>query len=132
LKRIIISRTDSIGDVVLTLPMAGVIKKHVPDSEILFLGRGYTKPVIEASRFIDEFVNWDTILEQSYLEQKASFRSLHADAIIHVFMVSAIANLADLADIQSRSEPHTASSHGCFVTSAYGSAENNQTSTKPN
>ena len=99
MKRIIISRTDSIGDVVLTLPMAGVIKKHLPDSEILFLGRGYTQPVIEASRFVDEFINWDTIQEQSYLEQKESFRSLNADAIIHVFMVSAIANLADLADI---------------------------------
>ena len=99
MKRIIISRTDSIGDVVLTLPMAGVIKKHLPDSEILFLGRGYTQPVIEASQFVDEFINWDTIKEQSYLEQKKSFRSLNADAIIHVFMVSAIANLADLADI---------------------------------
>jgi len=72
LKRIIISRTDSIGDVVLTLPMAGVIKKHLPDTEILFLGRGYTKPVIEVSRFIDEF---------------------------HVFMVAEIARLADFTGI---------------------------------
>jgi len=99
LKRIIISRTDSIGDVVLTLPMAGVIKKHLPDTEILFLGRGYTKPVIEVSRFIDEFIDWDIIREQSYLEQKASFRALHADAIIHVFMVAEIARLADFTGI---------------------------------
>ena len=29
-RKIIISRTDSIGDVVLTLPLAGLLKKYYP------------------------------------------------------------------------------------------------------
>jgi len=99
LKRIILSRTDSIGDVVLTLPLAGVLKKYFPDSTILFLGRSYTRPVIEACSFADEFIDWDTIRERPYKEQVAAFRALRADAIIHVFMVGKIAYLADAADI---------------------------------
>jgi heptosyltransferase-3 len=53
---IIISRTDSIGDVVLTLPMAGIIKQFLPQSNIIFLGRNYTKDVIALSEHVDEFV----------------------------------------------------------------------------
>ena len=56
--RIIISRTDSIGDVVLTLPMAGILKQSIPGCTIIFLGRDYTRPVIEACEYVDEFVSW--------------------------------------------------------------------------
>ncbi|RYG01290.1 MAG: glycosyl transferase family 9, partial [Chitinophagaceae bacterium] len=41
-ENIIISRTDSIGDVVLTLPMAKIIKQQFPDCRIAFLGKEYT------------------------------------------------------------------------------------------
>ncbi len=36
---IIISRTDSIGDVVLTLPVAAVLKKYFPEIKIGFMGK---------------------------------------------------------------------------------------------
>jgi len=62
LKKIIISRTDSIGDVILTLPVAGVLKKHFPDSLIYFIGRQYTRPVIEACEHVDEFIDGDEIV----------------------------------------------------------------------
>ena len=38
---ILISRADSIGDVVLTLPMAGVLKQILPGVKIIFLGKNY-------------------------------------------------------------------------------------------
>ena len=44
---IAISRTDSIGDVVLTLPVCVWLKKKFPDIKIIFFGSTYTKPVIE-------------------------------------------------------------------------------------
>jgi ADP-heptose:LPS heptosyltransferase len=56
--QIILSRTDSIGDVVLTLPMAGALKQAIPDCKIIFLGREYTRPVAELCSHIDEFVSW--------------------------------------------------------------------------
>ena len=36
--RIILSRTDSIGDVVLTLPMAAALKQSFPGCTVVFLG----------------------------------------------------------------------------------------------
>jgi len=57
--RIAISRTDSIGDVLVTLPLCGYIKKHAPNTQVIFIGRSYTKAIAEACPFIDEFVNFD-------------------------------------------------------------------------
>ncbi|MES2762563.1 MAG: glycosyltransferase family 9 protein [Bacteroidota bacterium] len=99
---IIISRTDSIGDVVLTLPMAGIIKQHLPDSKIIFLGRNYTKDVIGLSKHVDEFVSYDAILNLTEQEQTEVFKKLNATHIIHVFPVKAIAHLAKKAGIQNR------------------------------
>lgn len=93
--RILLSRTDSIGDVVLTLPMAGVLKQQFPDCYIIFLGRRYTRPVIEACRFVDEFVDWGE-LSISHLA------SLKADVIIHVFPVKENCKAAKKAGIPLR------------------------------
>jgi ADP-heptose:LPS heptosyltransferase len=41
-KNLLIIRADRIGDVVLTLPMAGEIKKVYPDCHVTFLAREYT------------------------------------------------------------------------------------------
>jgi hypothetical protein len=43
LMRIILCRTDRIGDVILTLPMAGVLKEKFPGCTVIFLGRNYFK-----------------------------------------------------------------------------------------
>lgn len=99
---IIISRTDSIGDVVLTLPMAGIIKQFIPQSKIIFLARNYTKDVIALSEHVDEFVSYDDILKLNAQEQIAAFKKLNATYIIHVFPVKDIAYLAKKAGIANR------------------------------
>ena len=99
---IIISRTDSIGDVVLTLPMAGIIKQFLPQSNIIFLGRNYTKDVIALSEHVDEFVSYDDILKLNPNEQIDAFKKLNATHIIHVFPVKEIARLAKQAGIKNR------------------------------
>ena len=55
-KNILIVRTDRIGDLVLTLPLAGLIKKHYPDSKVSFLVRDYTKSIVNNHPFIDEVI----------------------------------------------------------------------------
>lgn len=55
-KKILISRTDRIGDIVLTLPMAWVIKKHIPDAHITFLVKEYTSPLVMNNPFIDDVI----------------------------------------------------------------------------
>jgi heptosyltransferase-3 len=55
-KNILIVRTDRIGDLVLTLPLAGLIKKQYPNSKITFLVREYTKNIMNNHPFIDEVI----------------------------------------------------------------------------
>lgn len=102
-KRVIISRTDSIGDVMLTLPMCAWIKNKYKDVQILFLGRTYTKEVIDCfSSCVDEFVNWDDFQNVPKSEKIQKFRALNADVIIHVFPLKDIAALAKKARIKIR------------------------------
>ncbi|MEO8765118.1 MAG: glycosyltransferase family 9 protein [Ginsengibacter sp.] len=86
---ILISRTDSIGDVVLTLPVAKVLKDYFPGVKISFLGKNYTKAVIDACVYVDEFVNVD-----DFLRVNTYSKISRPDSIIHVFPVKAVANRA--------------------------------------
>jgi heptosyltransferase-3 len=102
-KRIIISRTDNLGDVILTLPMAGILKRELPGSTIIFLGKKYTKPIIDACEYIDEFIDWDEInrrMEDG--KWKIENEILNADIILHVFPVKVIQKLAKKANIPIR------------------------------
>jgi lipopolysaccharide heptosyltransferase III len=53
-RNLLIVRTDRIGDVVLTLPLAEIIKNYFQDCKITFLIREYTKSIVEGNPFIDE------------------------------------------------------------------------------
>lgn len=99
-KRILLSRTDNIGDVILSLPMAGWIKQHLPNSEILFLGKSYTKSIVSCCSFIDAFYNWDDISHSN--DPVAAFQQMNADVIVHVFPQKKIAQYAKSAGIAQR------------------------------
>jgi len=102
IKTIIISRTDSIGDVVLTLPVAHVIKQKFPDSRIIFLGKSYTKPVLECCLNVNEIICWDEVSRLGNKELLDFFKSLNADCIVHVFPNRQVAALAKKAKIPVR------------------------------
>jgi heptosyltransferase III len=101
LKKIILSRTDNLGDVVLTLPMAGVLKKYIPGCRIWFLGKSYTKPLIDCCEHIDGFI--DAAQLSGGRETGAGMlKETGADIIIHVFPVKEICRLAKKAGIPVR------------------------------
>jgi heptosyltransferase III len=102
LRNLIISRTDSLGDVILTLPAAGLMKFLFPEVKIYFIGRSYTQPVIEASSFVDEFINWDEVSCYSEHQQVEFFKSLKSDAIVHIFPEFQIAKIAYKSNIPIR------------------------------
>ena len=54
---IIISRTDSIGDIILALPVAKILKDKYPHVTIAILGKEYTKAVAVASEYVDAFID---------------------------------------------------------------------------
>jgi heptosyltransferase-3 len=102
-KRIIISRTDNLGDVILTLPMAGILKQYFPDSTIIFLGKKYTKPILDACEHVDEFLDWDELKQMldtgCWMEASGK---IQADIILHVFPRKEIQKLAKTAKIPIR------------------------------
>ncbi|MCU0413678.1 MAG: glycosyltransferase family 9 protein [Ignavibacteriaceae bacterium] len=51
-----IVRTDRIGDVVLSLPMAWLVKKKYPDCKVAYFIRNYTASLIDGNPFIDEVI----------------------------------------------------------------------------
>jgi heptosyltransferase III len=53
-KKLLIVRTDRIGDVVLSLPLAEIVKKKYPECRITFLLRNYTSELAADHPFIDE------------------------------------------------------------------------------
>lgn len=101
-KKIIISRTDAIGDVVLTLPVAGALKKQFPDCELVFLGRNYTREVALLSKHIDKFLSWDEVKDSTESEKINFLKKENADSIIHVFPEQEIAKASAKAKIPNR------------------------------
>jgi ADP-heptose:LPS heptosyltransferase len=108
MKTFIISRTDAIGDVVLTLPVAGVLRSLYPSARILFLGRAYTRDIIDACVHIDGFLDWDQLKETSpalrppETSPARQLAATGAETIIHVFPNKLIARAAWQARIPQR------------------------------
>lgn len=99
---IVISRTDSIGDVVLTLPICGVLKSVFPDVKITFLGKSYTQPIVNCSIFVDNFINWDELQKLELQEQIKTIEDLNADTVIHVFPNKVIGKLFKKSKVKNR------------------------------
>jgi ADP-heptose:LPS heptosyltransferase len=96
---VIISRTDRIGDVVLTLPLAGALKTRLDRPvHVTFLGSRLTRDVVACCRHVDRFVAWEDIRENA----TEALRALGADVILHVFPQSEIATAARQAGIRQR------------------------------
>ncbi len=103
IRKIIISRTDAIGDVVLTLPLAALLKKFLGnDIKIIFFGRKYTQPVIHCCEAVDEFLDYDIFQSCSDAEKTEYIKNCGADVILHVFPRKEIASTARKAGIPLR------------------------------
>ena len=98
----LISRTDAIGDVVLTLPVAGWLKQRYPGCRVVLIGRAYTAAVAAACPWVDEFLNLDDLLALPPPAQVKRLRSYEAAAIIHIFPNKRLARLARQARIPVR------------------------------
>ncbi len=97
MKNILISRTDNLGDVVLTFPLAGYLKKHFPDSRILFLGKKYTADVIKACNSIDEFISREDLISDPFI-----LKSKNIEAAIFVYPDKNVAKICKQNGISIR------------------------------
>lgn len=102
IKHILISRTDNIGDVILTLPMASILKKNFPQVKISFLARNYVRDVVALCSHVDEFVNWDELSQLKEFDAIAEIKKRHIDVVIHAFPKKLIARLMKKAGVPYR------------------------------
>jgi len=98
--RVLVSRTDRIGDAVLTLPLCALLKTQL-GAEVVALGRGYSRPVFEASPFVAQVLEWDSVDGHRGAERDLLVRS-RADVVMHAFPRWAIARAALAARIPRR------------------------------
>lgn len=101
-KTILLSRTDSIGDVVLSLPLCVFLKDKFPSCKLIFLGNTYTKPIISLLPQIDEIITWKELENLPLVERINLIKSKNIDVCLHIFPKKEIASLMKKAKIPFR------------------------------
>ncbi len=99
-RKIIVSRTDRIGDVVLALPVFASLKKCFPESELIALVQDYTVEVVSSFHAVDSITMYDP--NESVLTTTRKLKHLRADAIILLFPRFRLSAAAFLARIPVR------------------------------
>ncbi len=93
----LICRTDNIGDVVLTLPLAGFLKQRYPHCRISFICRAYAQAVVRQSEFVDVVIS-----EESLNDPVAQLKAGGYDSVIFAFPNRKLARAAKQAGIAHR------------------------------
>lgn len=96
-QRIIICRTDFIGDVILSLPVAGYLKQKFPGVSIAWLGQESTRDIVACCEHVDHFFT-----RQEFLEKEIEFEEGKPDMIIHLKPEKDIAKRAKVLNITYR------------------------------
>lgn len=88
--KILVSRVDNIGDVILTLPLCGWLKKNIENAEIHFLCKKRTYAIVQQSNYIDTIHIWE------------GGELPNVDIILHIFPSKEIAKQAKKQKIPTR------------------------------
>lgn len=102
IKKILLSRTDAIGDLILTLPMVDVIKQNFPAAKVFILGRNYNKPIAQAAVLVDGFIDWSELENQTEKNIVEEIKKQNFDVIVNVFPNKKIATVSKKAGIPIR------------------------------
>lgn len=102
-KNLLIVRTDRIGDVILSLPLAEAVKKAYPDCRITFLVREYTRPLAENNPYIDNILILRTKgAKPDFTGNISLLLKHHFDSVIIVYPTFIISLIIYLSGISTR------------------------------
>lgn len=90
-KSIIISRTDKIGDLVLSVPAISTVKKMYPNAKLYVLVRKYNMEIVKGFTFIDGVLAID---DYSKNELYKKIKQIHADIFIALYSDNQVLKLA--------------------------------------
>lgn len=100
--RIIISRTDKIGDLILSIPSFFMAKKMYPEAEIILLVRNYNYEIVKNLPFVDRVYKIDDFRQEELLEKIKYF---NADVFVALYNDSYIAKLTKASGAKRRIGP---------------------------
>ncbi len=102
-RRILIVRTDRIGDVILTLPMAQVLRRRFPDATIGMLVQKYTAEVVEGNTAVDHIFHYDDGMRPyPFLRMVSRLRAARYDIVFHTHPRFRVALMTWIAGIRNR------------------------------
>ena len=102
-RRILIVRTDRIGDVILTLPLVRVLKTSMPQSRIAMLVRRYTAGLVEDNPDLEKIIYYDEGEKPVPLMRLvAELRREHFDVVVHTYPRFRLAIMTWIAGIPVR------------------------------
>ena len=92
-----VTRTDGLGDLIVTLPVAVALKMRLPEVEVAFLVAPYTAPIARRVAEIDQVMTTSSMRGELRM-----MRSYHPDAIVFAKPEPRLALEALLAQIDVR------------------------------
>ena len=101
--RILVVRTDRLGDVILTLPVFSHLRRRFPKAHLALLAQRYAGAIVEGSPQVDEILWYDT--GEEILPLRALVRVLRAgrfDTVVVVHPTGRLALAVFLAGIPTR------------------------------
>jgi heptosyltransferase III len=99
-KKILITRTDKLGDVILTLPLVSETKRIFPDSEISFLTKIFAKDFISDYPSVDKLILLENF--ESFFSLLCFLKNEKFDVVINVYPRFKLALLFFLSGIKCR------------------------------
>lgn len=102
IKKIIISRTDKIGDLILSIPSFFMIRKMYPEAEIIVLVREYNYEIVKNLPYINKIVKIDKFQKKELLEKISYFK---ADLFVALYVDDFVMELAKKSKAKIRIGP---------------------------
>jgi ADP-heptose:LPS heptosyltransferase len=91
---IALARSDNMGDLLFSLPLAASLKKHIPNAKITLIARDYVKDIADASPYIDHFLSHDQLLK---MEEDIAADYLKKHQIDSILILKGNKNILQLA-----------------------------------
>mgnify|MGYP005741135193 CR=1 FL=1 len=101
--RVLIARTDAIGDLILTLPLVRALKDRFPNVEVDLLVRNYAAPVARQAQGVNRVIEWTSAMADD--PQRTGMEAILQggyDVVVHAFPDQGVMRAAARAGIPRR------------------------------
>ncbi len=109
--RILVARTDRIGDVALSLPVFASLRKAFPKAIICALTRNYTREILEERDDVDEIISFDSKSSQiplrSFTGLVSKIKEMKFDVGIALYLNFSVSLLLAMSRVPRRLGPAT-------------------------